>query len=253
MNGFFGGFRSKVAIGAVASVLTLTALTGTLSLARAQDSTPTAGGTSATVTVSGHGSVSLPPDTASIVLGVDVTKPTLTEAQSVAADQMNAIIKVLKDAGIEDKDIQTVNYSVYVQQKYDDNGTPEGITGFQVTNQVNVIVRDVDKVGDLLDAVVDAGANNIYGINFYIDDTTGPASQARKLAVEDATKKAQELADAAGLTLGRVVSISESSSSTPPPMPYASADSMQKAGGSTPVQTGSTEVSIDVSMTFELQ
>jgi uncharacterized protein YggE len=255
MNGFFGGVRSKVAIGAVASMLTLTALSGTLGLARAQESTPTTGGgqTPATVSVSGHGSVSLPPDTASIVLGVDVTKPTLSEAQAAAADQMTAILKALKDAGIEDKDIQTVNYSVYVQRNYDNNGTAGEITGFQVTNQVNVIVRDVDKVGDLLDAVVGAGANNIYGINFYVDDTTGPASQARKLAVQDATTKAQELADAAGMTLGRVVSISENSGSTPPPMPYAATDSLQKAGGSTPVQTGSTEVSVDVSMTFELQ
>ncbi len=178
MHGFFGGFRSKVAIGAVVSVLTLTALSGTLRLAKAQDSTPTTGGGQipATVTVNGHGSVSLPPDTASIVLGVDVTKPTLSEAQSAAADQMTAILKVLKNAGIEDKDIQTVNYSVYVQRNYDNNGTAGEITGFQVTNQINVIVRDVDKVGDLLDAVVGAGANNIYGINFYVDDTTGPAS-----------------------------------------------------------------------------
>lgn len=254
MNGLFGGVRSKIAIGAMAAMLTLTGLVGTMSFAKAQDATPTTGGgqNPATVSVNGHGSVSLPPDTASIVLGVDVTKPTLSEAQAAAADQMTAILTALKKAGVKDKDIQTVNYSVYVLRNYDNSGAAGAITGFQVTNQVNVIVRDVKKVGDLLDAVVGAGANNIYGISFYVDDTTGPASQARKLAVQDATRKAQELADAAGMTLGRVVSINENTSTTPPPIPYAAADSAKGAAG-TPVETGSTEVSVDVSMAFELQ
>src|SRR6266540_1734874 len=121
MNGLFGGVRSRIAIGAMVAVLTLTAMAGTMSFAKAQDSTPTAGGGQipASVTVNGHGSVSLPPDTASIVLGVDVTKPTLTEAQAAAADQMTGIITALKNAGIDDKDIQTINYSVYVLRDYD--------------------------------------------------------------------------------------------------------------------------------------
>jgi uncharacterized protein YggE len=254
MNGLLGGVRSKIAIGATVAVLTLTALAGTMSFAKAQDSTPTASGgqNPATVSVNGHGSVSLPPDTASITLGVDVTKPTLTEAQAAAADQMTGIITALKNAGIDDKDIQTVNYSVYVLRDYDNSGTAGAITGFQVTNQVNVVLRDVKTVGDLLDAVVKAGANNIYGINFYVDDTSGPASQARKLAVENATTRAQELADAAGLKLGRVVSISENYSPGPSPLPYAAQD-MAKGAAGTPVETGSTEVSVDVSMTFELE
>jgi uncharacterized protein YggE len=253
MNALLGNVRSKLAIGSMVGVLVFAALLGTFTMAKAQDGTPTPDTSGpATVTVNGHGSVNLPPDTASILIGIDVTKPTLSEAQAAAADQMTAILTALKNAGIDEKDLQTVNYSVYVLRNYDDKtGSPTDITGFQVTNQVNVIIRDVDQVGDVLDQVVAAGANNIFGINFYVDDTTGPASQARKLAVENATGKAQELADAAGLSLGRVVSINESSASNPPAIPYE-AQARDMAGGSTPVQTGTTEVAVDVSMTFEL-
>jgi uncharacterized protein YggE len=255
MNALLGKVRSNIAIGSMIGVLVFAALLGTFNMAKAQDGTPTPNASGpATVTVNGHGSVTLPPDTASILIGIDVTKPTLSEAQAAAADQMTAIITALKDAGIDEKDIQTVNYSVYVLRNYDNTtGSPTEITGFQVTNQVNVIVRDVDQVGDILDQVVKAGANNIFGINFYVDDTSGPASQARKLAVENATEKAQELADAAGLSLGRVVSINESFGSSPPPVPYeAAAQDMAKGGAGTPVQSGTTEVTVDVSMTFEL-
>jgi uncharacterized protein YggE len=255
MNALLGKVRSKFAIGSMIGVLVFAALLGTLTMAKAQDGTPTPDATGpATVTVNGHGSVTLPPDTASILIGIDVTKPTLAEAQAAAADQMTAIITALKDAGVEEKDIQTVNYSVYVLRNYDNaTGSPTEITGFQVTNQVNVIVRDVDQVGDLLDQVVDAGANNIFGINFYVDDTSGPASAARELAVQDATEKAEELAAAAGLSLGRVVSINESYGPPPQPLPYqAEARDMAQGAGGTPVQTGTTEVTVDVSMTFEL-
>jgi uncharacterized protein YggE len=255
MNALLGGARSKIAIGTVVAVLILTALVGSMNMAKAQDGTPTptAGGPP-TVTVTGHGSVTLPPDTASILIGIDVTNKTLSEAQAAAADQMTAIITALKDAGVDEKDIQTVNYSVYVLRNYDNaTGSPTEITGFQVTNQVNVIVRDVDQVGDLLDRVVEAGANNIFGINFYVDDTSGPASQARTLAVENATEKARELAAAAGLKLGNVVSINESYGPPPQPLPYqVEARDMAQGGAGTPVQTGTTEVSVDVSMTFEL-
>jgi uncharacterized protein YggE len=254
MNAVHRTLRGKIAIGTLIGLLVFTALAGTFTMAKAQDSTPTPSTSGpATVSVNGHGSVTLPPDTASIQIGIDVTKPTLSEAQAAAADQMTGILTALKDAGVDEKDIKTVNYSVMVLRNYDNaTGSAGEITGFQVTNQVNVIVRDVDQVGDLLDKVVAAGANNIFGINFYVDDTSGPASQARKLAVENATEKARELADAAGLSLGRVVSISEGYSSTPP-VPYeAQAADMAKGGAGTPVQTGTTEVSVDVTMTFEL-
>jgi uncharacterized protein YggE len=236
--------------------MALIALLGTLvggfaAGASAQEATPAASASGpGTVSVSGHGSVLVPPDTASVVVGVDVIEKTLKEAQDSATKQMNAIVRALKAAGVKDEDIQTVNFSVNIMRNYDQSGTPGPITGYEVMNQVNVTVRDLDQVGSLLDTVVSKGANSIYGISFYVADPTDAASQARTQAVQDARAKAQELASAAGMQLGNVISISEGAGAVPPPMPYASAKA-QGAGGA-PIQAGTSEIAVDVQMTFEL-
>ncbi|HET8524848.1 MAG TPA: SIMPL domain-containing protein [Thermomicrobiales bacterium] len=236
--------------------LALIALLGTMiggfaAGASAQEATPAASASgTATVSVNGHGSVLVPPDTASVVVGVDVIEKTLGEAQDSATKQMNAIVRALKEAGVKDEDIQTVNFSVNIMRTYDQSGTPGPITGFEVMNQVNVTVRDVNQLGSLLDTVVSKGANSIYGISFYVADPTDAASQARTQAVQDARAKAQELAAAAGLQLGRVISISEGTSPVSPPVPYA-ASKAQGAGGA-PIQAGTSEIDVDVQMTFEL-
>jgi hypothetical protein len=223
------------------------------SVAQAQDATPTAGppATPATVYVSGSGVVTMAPDTASVVIGVNVIEATLSAAQEKATSQMTAVIDALKAAGIDEKDIQTVNYSVSVIQDFDQNGNPAQIKGFQVSNQVNVTVRDLDKLGSILDTVVAKGANAIYGISFYVNDPTPAASQARTLAVQDAKKKADELAAAAGMKVGRVLSISETSSPTPAPVAMGRAEAAD-AAAPVPIQTGSTTVSVDVQVTYEL-
>jgi uncharacterized protein YggE len=215
----------------------------------AQDATPVASGSPAVVTVLGHGAATVTPDIATVTIGVQVTKPTLPEAQSEATDQMTAVLEAIKAAGIDEKDIQTAYYSVNVLQNYDNTGNPTEVIGYQVSNQVNVIVRDLDKVGQLLEDVVAAGANSIYGITFGVSDPSEAQSQARAAAVADAKKRAEELAQAAGLSLGRVLSISEGISQ---PIPYY--DSGQFAGGKAgaPVQVGTTEVTVDVQVTYEL-
>ncbi len=224
--------------------------------AAAQDAaTPVSGALGpATVAVSGHGSVQVTPDTAQITIGVDVTLPTLDEAQTESTAQATAIIDAVKASGVADEDVQTSNYSVYVVRNYDEMGNLGEITGYQIANQVNVTIRDVNAVGEILNAAIEAGANNIYGINFYVDDTTSAASDARVLAVEDARRKAEELAAASGLTLGRLVAISEGTSLPPLPPMY------QRAGGAgmamdagAPIELGSTEVAVDVQLIFELE
>ncbi|MGH2558901.1 MAG: SIMPL domain-containing protein [Thermomicrobiales bacterium] len=222
--------------------------------AAAQDAiaTPTtaASGTT-TVSVNGQGRVFVEPDTASVVVGVDVIQDTLAAAQTEATTQMTAIIAALTGAGIAEDDIQTVNFSVSILRDYDERGMPGPINGFQVSHQVNVTVRDVEQLGDLLDTVVDQGANAIWGISFYVEDPSGPASEARKLAVENATRKAQELAEASGMQLGRLVSISEGYAPAPLPVEYAAAE-MDQRGGGPPVQAGTTEIAVEVQLTFEL-
>ena len=218
-----------------------------------------------TVSVSGHGQVSVPPDTASVAIGIDVIQPTLAAAQAQATAQATAVIEALKGAGIAEEDIQTASFSVTILRDYDaaaavgatpesENTDPTQITGFEIVNQLQVTVRDPDMLGELLDAAVNAGANSIYGVTFYVDDQTAAASEARRLAVEDARTKAEELAVAAGLTLGSVVSIAEGTvSPMPPPVFAATGDEMAMAEAAVPVESGSSIVSVDVSMTFALR
>jgi uncharacterized protein YggE len=207
----------------------------------------------ATMSVSGHGSVSMVPDTASVVLGVTTNETTLSEAQAEATAAMEAIIAAVKAAGVEDRDIQTTNFSVNIIYDYDDSGYPTRIIGYEVSNQVAVKVRDLDSLGALLDAVVAAGANTIYGISFFVDDPSAANSQARQLAVEDALAKANELAAAAGLEVARVTYITESYSAPPAPYYAGAADAAAESAARVPIQAGSTEVAVDVQMSFELR
>jgi uncharacterized protein len=218
------------------------------------DATPIAGAMGiATVSVSGHGQVNVAPDTASVTIGVDIIKPTLTEAQTEAATQASAVIEALKGAGIAAEDIQTSFFSVNLLRDYSENADPTLITGFEVINQLQVTVRDTDSLGDLLDASVNAGANSIYGVTFYVDDQTAAASEARVMAVEDARTKAEELATAAGMSLGPVVAIAEGTVPIVSPMFARGGGGMAMDAAATPVEAGSTTVAIDVQVTYELR
>src|SRR5215208_2468058 len=247
--------RALAVILALAGSLATSAVGGTVA---AQDmATPAATGMALgvpTVSVSGHGSVNVPPDTASVSIGVDVIKPTLGEAQEQATTQATAMIEALKAAGIADEDIQTDYYSVNILRDYSEDADPTQITGFEIVNQLRVTVRDTDQLGELLDAAVNAGANSIYGVTFYVDDQTEASSDARTEAVEDARTKAEELAAAAGMTLGPVVAISEGTSPLFSPVyDMARGGGMGGGAAAAPVEPGSTTVAVDVTMTFELR
>lgn len=247
------GLRTAGLALALLGTLALPASTG---IALAQDmATPTAAAGIATVSVSGHGEVNVPPDTASVNIGVDIIKPTLSEAQEQATAQATAVIEAMKAAGIADEDIQTDFYSVNILRDYSENADPTLITGFEIINQLRVTVRDTDTLGELLDAAVNAGANSIYGVTFYVDDQTAAASEARVEAVADARAKAEELASAAGMSLGPVVAISEGTTPLISPV-YG----MGRGGGmamaesaAVPVESGSTTIAVDVTVTYELR
>lgn len=251
----FWDMRGLRTAGLALALLGTVALPTTVSTAFAQDmATPTAAMGVATVSVSGHGEVSVLPDTASVSIGVDIIKPTLSEAQDQANAQAASLIEALKAAGIADEDIQTDYYSVNILRDYSENADPTQITGFEIINQLRVTVRDTDSLGALLDSAVDAGANSIYGITFYVDDQTSAASEARVEAVADARTKAEELASAAGMTLGPVVAISEGTTPVISPMyGMGRGGGMAMADASVPVEAGSTTVSVDVSVTYELR
>ena len=224
-------------------------------LAGAQATPAAQGGTAGTISVTGVGEVIVTPDTANIQIGVQVFSQELADAQQKSTDQMNAIIKTITDAGIKTKDIQTSNYSVSIRQQYDDQGIATAVLGYDIYNTLSVTVRDLDSLGSILDQVVAAGANQIYGISFYTSDLTGATAKARAAAVKDAQERADQLAEAAGVEVGRIINISEGYSSAPLPTEYGrgqAASDMKAGAGAVPIQTGSQSVQISVSVTYEI-
>jgi uncharacterized protein len=232
-------------------------LAGVAGAAYAQTDTPAAQGDEAkvtrTVTVSGSGKVYLTPDIAYITIGVHTEGDNAAEAVASNTAQVQKVIDALKAAGIADKDIQTTNFSIYPQQEYDTEGKPTGKIKYIVDNSVFVTVRDITKVGDVLDATVKAGANSISGIQFDVADKTAALSDAREAAVKDASVKAEELASAAGVSLGEVQTISEYTSGGPQPMYDMRAAAPMAEAASVPVQAGQMLLTVDVTMVYEIR
>jgi uncharacterized protein YggE len=161
-----------------------------------------------TITVVGDGTVSSKPDVARANIGVEVLKPSVKEAAAESNQLTDQVLAALKEMGIADNDIQTSGYSVY-SERYGSDGAPADQIQYRVTNNVNVLIRDLDQVGQVLDASIKAGANSIYGVEFLLDDATAARSAARKQAVSNANATAQELAELSGVKVGKIISISE--------------------------------------------
>jgi uncharacterized protein YggE len=160
-----------------------------------------------TVSVTGSGSVSITPDIAYISIGVHTESPTASEAVDDNNAQTQKVIDSLVKSGVAAEDIRTSNFSIWPNQYYDDMGQSAG-TYYSVDNTVNVTIRDLTKMGELLDAAITAGANTIYSISFDLADKSADMAKARDLAVKNAQAQAAELAAAAGVELGEIQSIS---------------------------------------------
>ncbi len=208
--------------------------------------------TSGGIDVTGDGMVTTQPNMALATIGVEVTNGTLTEATGAANSKMTNVIAKIKSLGVADKDIQTTNYSVTPLTQQSKDGSTQLINGYRVDNQLSVKIRKLSDLGTILDAAVSAGANNIYGVSFTLDDFTPYQHQARTAAVKDAQDKAAQLAKAGGLQLGKITSISEV---TTQPIPFARAavPSFAAAGNAVPVQTGELDVSVSVTVHFAAQ
>ena len=204
-----------------------------------------------TITVTGTGLVTLTPDIAYINIGVQSQDASASVAVTQNNTNAQAIIAAIKASGVADKDIQTTNFSIYAQQQYDSNGQITGIL-YVVNNTVYVTVRDLTKLGGLLDATVRSGANTINSISFDVADKTAALSQARLAAVADAKKQADELTGATNVSLGDVQTISYYDSSAPVTVNYSRAD-MAAGGGSVPVQSGSMQITTTVTIVYALK
>jgi uncharacterized protein YggE len=206
------------------------------------------------ISVTGTGRVVISPDVADLRVGVSSTKPTVRAARAAAADAMTRVVAALKKLGIADADIQTTTLSLQPIYDYSTNSNPPRLTGYQLQNAVAVTIRDLDKVGDAIDDSLAAGATTFDGVSFRVDDPAKAQAIAREAAMTQARAKADTLAKGAGVSVGGVASISETSSPVPYPIYYA----QDSAGGlaapdkaaSTPVETGSNEVTVTVAVSF---
>ncbi len=207
------------------------------------------------ISVSGLGEVKSRPDMATISTGVVSEAPSAKDALAKNNAAMAAVIAALKNAGISEDDIQTSNFSV--SPKYPPyqptQSMPQRIVGYTVSNQVTASVKNLKNLGSILDTLVQSGSNQINGISFGIDEPKKVLDEARKKAVADARAKAELYAEAAGVSLGRVVQISESSAVMPPvPMMRMMANEVAQ-DASVPIAAGQQTVSTNVSITYEIQ
>jgi uncharacterized protein YggE len=236
---------------AIAAVATAGAFSAPSRTASAQDVAPVPL-LPRTITVVGEGKVNVEPDIARINIGVEVLRPTVREASDANQEIVDSVLAALSAAGIPDEDMQTSNFSVYAE-RYGVNGPlAEDEVNYRVTNTVNVTVRDLDTVGDILDAAIEAGANNIYGIEFAVDDTTAYASEARAAAVADSNARAEELASLTGVTLGEVLSVSEVIGTATPYNNFR-AEAVGMGGGGTSIQPGTLELTTQLQIVYAIQ
>ncbi|GAB4535492.1 MAG: hypothetical protein Fur0018_25810 [Anaerolineales bacterium] len=204
-----------------------------------------------TISVSGTGSITLSPDIAYISIGVHTEHKDARNAVSANNSQSNALITVLKKSGVDAKDIRTTNFSIYPRQDYNNNGEVVGVT-YIVDNTVYVTVRDLENIGSLLNAAVEAGANNIGGIQFDVSDRSAAYQDALKAAVADAHAQAEVLATESGVSVGEVQQINASVGYNPPPIMYGARMDMAVAE-SVPVSPGQMEISVSVNIVYGIR
>lgn len=208
----------------------------------------------ATISLQGKGEISVAPDMAVVttrVVNIGTTAPEALQANTAAIAK---VIAEIKAAGIEAKDIQTSGFSIYprYENRKDDSNEPPKIVGYEVSNGVTVRVRALDKLGGILNAVVASGANSVDGISFAVSDTNEKLDEARKEAVADARRKAELYAEAAGVKLGRVLSISEGSIAAPRPYAVRSEKMMAMSDAPVPVEAGEETLSATVNIVWEI-
>lgn len=207
-----------------------------------------------TLTVNGSHQVFVAPDIAYVTVGVH----TESEEVSTAVDDNNAAVEgvmaALREMGVADEDMQTTNFSIYKNEKWDFEGRPTGSV-YSVDNSVYLIVRDLASLSDVLDAAITAGANNIWGVQFDKADKTAALADGRREATQKAMAQAQELADIAGVALGEIYSISHFSGGYASPISYGGYGG---GGGfadtaSVPISPGQLVIQVDVNLVYTIE
>lgn len=242
--------RAGQAALAISTALALTALPAVAQPSGMACSPMTGNGGMSTITVNGVGEARVAPDMATIQLGVTTQAESAAQAMSQNAERQTAVIAALAEAGIEQADIQTSGLNLNPMMDYGENRAPT-VAGYQASNMVSVRVRDIARLGEVMDAIVNAGANEINGIAFQREDGSDAQDDARRNAVQDARRKAEVLAEASGLTLGPVLALRD----TPQPdgpRPMMMDARAASSGASTPIAAGELSMSAQVQAEYGL-
>jgi uncharacterized protein YggE len=208
-----------------------------------------------TITVSGIGTASGEPDVAYIELGVETMNADLATAYAEAAETMQQVNRALIDLGVDAADIRTSSVNIYPQEQYNPETGAPGERTYRVSNTLRVTVREVTMVEQVIGTAVGAGANSIYNFNFAIEDVNALEQQAREVAVANARERADQLAAALGVSVGRPVVISEAyGGGTQPPLPYGRGGGgvAMDAATSFPIQPGQLDVTVQILVTFAI-
>lgn len=206
------------------------------------------------LSVNGRGQVTLAPDVAYVTIGVHTSGSDVSEAVNANATQVAEVMEALAAAGVAQEDMQTSNFSVYASEGYDPStGLSTGVSTYTVDNTVNVTARDLPNLGGLLDAAVSAGANNIWGVTFDVENKDAALAEARDAALAEAQTNATELAAAAGVTLGDVVSISYTDTGYYAPPYYGMGGGGGAADAGTSIVPGQITVSAEVYLTYAIR
>lgn len=239
--------RRNLGVGAVVAIALLALATTVLAAPENQmTSYP-----SNSITVSGVGEAFGSPDVAYVQLGVNFAEANITDAFTRANDTMTQVIEAIKALGIADADIQTSGVNIYPQDIYGPEGGPTGERTYNVSNTVSVTVRDVSMAAEVINTGIGAGANNVYGLTFGIADTSSLEQEARVQAVEDARQRAQQLADALGLTVGAPIIVTETYGQGVGPF-FDRAQAAGLGGGGVPIEQGQLSVNVQVDVTFAI-
>jgi uncharacterized protein YggE len=219
-----------------------------------------------TISVSGTGRISSAPDVAEIQVGVRSQAETAKKALAANNEAMNALFTALKERGVAAKDIETTQVQVSPQYSQpaprvqprrpdaqEENEFIPRIIGYRVDNTVQITVRQIDKMGAMLDATVEAGANQIHSISFRVDKPEKLMEEARKQAMADAKRKADTLAGEAGVVVGFPIKIEDDAGSPPPAPRFMGRAAMMAAPAPMPIAGGEQEISVTVHVVYELK
>jgi uncharacterized protein len=205
---------------------------------------------STTFDVTGEGKTSIKPDNATVSAGVTTSGSTTEAVQNQMNAAINKVSSAIKALGIDEKDIQTQNYSVNPNYSY--TGGTQKADGYIASTTLTIKVKDINKVNSVIDAATAAGATNVNNLGFDTLDKTKALNEARKIAVADAKKKAQDAANIAGFKLGKIINYSESTNTDQRPIPMLQATDKASSGTPTQVEPGTNEVQLVVTLSYEI-